>query len=266
MADKVHFHLEEYVPLFKQYEEKEIFSPTELKQIVKKITEHEYKINRKIVLLQDFINYIQYQKQVLSLVQKRKKRQKFDIKEWEIIKFINALYKKAILKFKSNIALIVDFIQFLKQHKNTKLLAQYFAKAIQLHPTKALFWIMAAEYEFTVLNNIMSARILLQRGIRVNPYDQELWIEYFKLELLWVEKLDKRNKLLFKKEEIKTKKRKADESGLEDEEFTAIVADINVKETNFEFEFEKSINELLIPKAVYKNAIKSKTFLISNSR
>lgn len=56
---------------------------------------------------------------------------------------------------------------------------------------------MAAEWEYEENGNIASARSLMQRALRVNSESKVLWIEYFKLELLWVKKLQDRRKVLF---------------------------------------------------------------------
>ena len=80
----------------------------------------------------------------------------------------------------------------------------HFIRAIQLHPMKPIFWIMAASWEFTENSNMSSARsnidflflVLMQRGIRLNPNSQRLWHEYFKLELLYIAKIKERRKVL----------------------------------------------------------------------
>lgn len=64
---------------------------------------------------------------------------------------------------------------------------------------------MLGNYLHTNESSITSSRILLQRGLRINPKAPQLWIEYFKLELLWVEKLRERRKILFKEDSNKTK-------------------------------------------------------------
>jgi len=52
--------------------------------------------------------------------------------------------------------------------KSTKQLARLFPRVLQLHPNNAYFWIRGAQYEFDHNNNAQAARVLLQRGIRLN--------------------------------------------------------------------------------------------------
>jgi len=72
-------------------------------------------------------------------------------------------------------------------------------RVISLHPTKDIFWIMAASWEFEKNGNALSGRTLLQRGLRINGESKKLWLEYFRLELLYLEKLRERRKILFGK-------------------------------------------------------------------
>ena len=76
----------------------------------------------------------------------------------------------------------------------------------QLHPRNAGLWIEAASHEFfgievqgntqPVGGSIESARVLLQRGLRVNATSQELWVQYFSLELHYIQKLRGRREIL----------------------------------------------------------------------
>jgi U3 small nucleolar RNA-associated protein 6 len=69
------------------------------------------------------------------------------------------------------------------------------ARALQLHTSTPMFYILAASEE---LNNLSpsTARTLLQRGIRLNPDSIELWREHVRLELGFIESLRRRWKLL----------------------------------------------------------------------
>ena len=91
----------------------------------------------------------------------------------------------------------VEYFNWCQKVRSSKVLGKSFAKAIQLHPTKPLIWIMAAKWEWETNGNIAGSRSLLQRGLRVIPDDKKMWLEYFKLELLWLVKLSERKKVLF---------------------------------------------------------------------
>lgn len=63
--------------------------------------------------------------------------------------------------------------------------------ALQLHPNSPSIYILAASHELDHLSH-SAARILLQRGIRLNPESVDLWREYLKMELNFVESLRRR--------------------------------------------------------------------------
>lgn len=66
-----------------------------------------------------------------------------------------------------------------------------FFRALQLHPNNPTFYILAATHELDNLSP-SAARSLLQRGIRVNPDSVDMWKEYVKMELGFMESLRRR--------------------------------------------------------------------------
>ena len=74
--------------------------------------------------------------------------------------------------------------------------AQVLAKALQLHPTAAGLWSYAAAWEVEHNRNVAAARALMQRGLRMCKGDAQLWVEYFRLELLYAHTLRARRKVL----------------------------------------------------------------------
>lgn len=76
------------------------------------------------------------------------------------------------------------------------MLGKLFARALQLHPRNSGLWIKAASWEFFDASNSSSARSLMQRGLRINPGAKNLWLQYFRLEFCYVEKVTGRRKVL----------------------------------------------------------------------
>jgi U3 small nucleolar RNA-associated protein 6 len=60
----------------------------------------------------------------------------------------------------------------------------------------ASLWIMAATWENEHNSNMTAARVLLQRALRLMPENEQLWHEYFRLELLYIEKIKLRRRVL----------------------------------------------------------------------
>lgn len=64
-------------------------------------------------------------------------------------------------------------------------MSQIYGTALQKHPTQVGFWIMAASFEANECHTPMSARVIFQRGIRVNPDSLALWLEFFRFEAIF---------------------------------------------------------------------------------
>ncbi|KAJ8331623.1 U3 snoRNP protein [Batrachochytrium dendrobatidis] len=209
MAEQANLHLEGMLPELKDLEQRGIFTKLEIKSIVKKRTAFEYGIHRKIVKKADFLKYIEYEINLERLRSKRKLRldqtsgkgkRGVTLSDYSIVCRIHQLHQKALGRFSGDIRLWLQYFEWCKRVGSSKALGKSFAKAIQLHPTKPIFWILAATWEFEENSDIASARVLMQRALRINPTNQKLWIEYFKLELLWVEKIKERRRILFKED------------------------------------------------------------------
>lgn len=69
-------------------------------------------------------------------------------------------------------------------------------RALQTHPKSSKFWILAASWEFENNGNISTARKIMQQGLRLNAKNYKMWLEYFKLEFLALQKVIIRRQLL----------------------------------------------------------------------
>ncbi|KAF0520632.1 U3 small nucleolar RNA-associated protein 6 [Gigaspora margarita] len=200
MAETVQYYLEKMVPELEDYERKELFSKQEIKSIIRQRTNFEYSLKKRPCQKDDFLKYIEYEINLEKLRKKRKERLaikgKTSISDYAIIRRIYHIFDRAVIKFKGDISLWLQYIEFAKSAGAGKLLGKIFGSALQLHPTKPLFWILAAKWEFETNANITASRALLQRSLRLNPSSIQLWHEYFKLELVYIEKIKSRRKIL----------------------------------------------------------------------
>ncbi|KAI9352839.1 U3 small nucleolar RNA-associated protein 6-domain-containing protein [Obelidium mucronatum] len=214
MAEQVRFHLEKMIPELEDMEQRGVFTKAEIKEIVKRRTAHEYAIHRRIGRRADYLKYIEYEINLDRLRKKRKirlgldveqseqqneakKKLGFTLSDYSLTKRINGLYQKALRKFSGDVEMWVQYFEWAKSMGASSSLGRSFARAIQLHPTNPSMYILAAQYEFVNNKNMTSARVLMQRGLRINKEATNLWHEYFKLELLWTEKIKERRRILF---------------------------------------------------------------------
>jgi U3 small nucleolar RNA-associated protein 6 len=65
------------------------------------------------------------------------------------------------------------------------------ARAVQLHPRTPSLYVLAASHELAH-GGMGAARVLLQRGLRLNADCVDMWREYVRLELGFVESLRRR--------------------------------------------------------------------------
>lgn len=62
-------------------------------------------------------------------------------------------------------------------------------------------WIYAAAWEFDHDLNVSAARALMQNGLRVCPHSEDLWVEYLRMELTYLNKLKERKAALGEEKE-----------------------------------------------------------------
>jgi hypothetical protein len=68
-------------------------------------------------------------------------------------------------------------------------------RALQLHPQESGLYIMGAAHELDHMS-ATGARTLLQRGLRINGDSMDLWKEYVKMEMGFIERLRRRWEVL----------------------------------------------------------------------
>ncbi|KAJ1981622.1 U3 snoRNP protein [Dimargaris verticillata] len=105
-----------------------------------------------------------------------------------------SLFRRALRVFPEDIYLWQQYIASF-QTWSPEVVQQVYVAAIRAHPTRPVFWLGAASWQYSVRTDVFSARSLFQRGLRLNPDSKHLWLEYFRMELHYVEKLRQRRVL-----------------------------------------------------------------------
>eukprot|EP00053_Salpingoeca_punica_P022449 m.214506 g.214506 ORF g.214506 m.214506 type:complete len:656 (+) comp34964_c0_seq1:152-2119(+) len=200
MAEAVRQQLENQLDELEDLRRRGLFSLDEIRHIVKRRKAFEYALRRRQPQKVDFLRYIQYE---LSLEELRKKRKKArnltrtnNASEFAIVRRLHFTFHRALLKFKGDVRLWNQYFDFCEQSGAAKVTSKAFGTALQYHPNEAGIWVKAAKWEFEHNANIKAARILMQRGLRINPKSADLWREYLRLELLFLEKVVLRREIL----------------------------------------------------------------------
>lgn len=95
-------------------------------------------------------------------------------------------------KFHGDVGLWMQNLEFARKQKSTKKLLEIFTSMLRLHPTRSELWIHAADYALNVLGDMAEARRYMQRGLRFCKNSRNLWIEYGKLEMIYIAKISAR--------------------------------------------------------------------------
>lgn len=200
MAELVQSNVEDMLAEVYELQQHGIFSPGEAKSIIKTRTSYEYKVRRRISRKNDYIRFIDYELKLENL--KRMRIKKFgitDISEgcrYRGMQRIHFIFQKSLKKFKSDIKLWIKYIDYCKSIESERSLGLAFVQAIKCNPTNTVLWIMSAKHELEVNKNMSAARTIFLRAIKINPDVEKLWLEYFRMELLNVEKARKREAIL----------------------------------------------------------------------
>lgn len=103
---------------------------------------------------------------------------------------------RATRKFQGDIALWMQYIEYARKEKTYKKLSQILTSVLRLHPTKPELWIYAAQYALDTQADMTEARSYMQRGLRFGKTSKTLWMEYAKLEMIYIAKIAARRHIL----------------------------------------------------------------------
>lgn len=206
MADVVQYRLERMTNELDDLEQRGIFTRREISEIVKQRTKFEYRLKRPSPLKQDYLAYIDYETQLDSLRRLRKKsvmrelqkqglkttkKMKKSVSDFAGITRIVDIYRLAVMRFKGDIELWFRYLEFCRQRRNGRM-KKVLADVIKFHPKVPGVWIYAAAWEFDHNLNVEAARAIMQNGLRVCTTSEDLWIEYLRMELTFLNKLKAR--------------------------------------------------------------------------
>ncbi|XP_022716123.1 U3 small nucleolar RNA-associated protein 6 homolog [Durio zibethinus] len=204
MADVVQYRLERMVDELDDLERRGLFTRREIAEIVKQRRKFEYRLKRPSPLKQDFIAYIDYETQLDSLRQLRKKaatrelvrqgkntKTRKSVSDFASVSRIMEIYRLAVMRYKGDIELWFRYLEFCRQRKNGRM-KKVLAQVIRFHPKVPGVWIYAAAWEFDHNLNVAAARALMQSALRMCPNSEDLWVEYLRMELTYLNKLKAR--------------------------------------------------------------------------
>ncbi|GBE81415.1 predicted protein [Sparassis crispa] len=194
--ERVHFQQEQMLAELKDLVQRGLFTQKEAKQILQKRTAFETALVRRVAKKGDFLRYAAYEMGLEALRRKRVERLKQDtappsVSDYALVRRQFHIFERALKKFKGDVGLWIQYVRVAKKERARALVGRITARALQLHPNVPALYILAASHELQHLSP-STARALLQRGIRLNADSVEMWREYVRMELGFVESLRRR--------------------------------------------------------------------------
>ncbi|KAK8387313.1 hypothetical protein O3P69_018121 [Scylla paramamosain] len=171
-----------------------ILTSKEVKKLIQKRREFEYRLARRSKKKIDFVNYINYEKKLIELISIRRKQ--FGVNEKKHL--IETSIAHRVLKYARLLtrlwpshldtwALRITFSQFIGWKEE---ISSAYRQQVKFHGNCESVWISWAKWEIEERQNFDKAReILLSKAPLYHPKSQLLKREMFRLELLYVEML-----------------------------------------------------------------------------
>lgn len=214
-SEKARFYLEQSVPELKEYERKKIFTSAEISSIARQRSDFEHKINARGSSPSDFARYAEFEINVDALKKKRVNRLGIKSTNHSGQRRIFFVFDRGTKKHPGDLALWMQSIEYARKQKAHKKLSQVFTDVLRLHPTKPQLWIYAAQFVMEEHGDMTEARGYMQRGLRFCKGKRKIWIQYARLEMMYIAKIHARREILGIEQKLPEQKQIANETDME---------------------------------------------------
>lgn len=195
-SDKARYFLEQSIPELKEFQEKGIFSPQEITSIARKRSDFEHKINARGSTPTDYARYAEFEINVDALRRKRVKRLGIKATTYTGKRRTFFVLDRGTRKHPGDVALWMQTIEFARNQKAYKKLQEIFTSVLRLHPTKPDLWIHAAQFAVEENGDMTEGRSYMQRGLRFCKNVRRMWLQYARLEMSYIVKIQTRRGIL----------------------------------------------------------------------
>jgi len=196
-SDKARFFMEQSVPELQEYSRKGIFTSAEITAIAQKRSEFEHIINMPgRATPTDFARYVTYEMNLDTLRKKRSRRLGVKSTTYTGQKKIFFVLERGVRKFQGDMGLWMQYLEYCQQEEASKKLAKGLTQCLRLHPLRWELWVWAARHYVEQQADMTTGRSYMQRGLRFCKNERNLWLQYAKLEMIYVAKIATRRKIL----------------------------------------------------------------------
>jgi len=202
MIDPVQRVLEWMAPELESYRKRRIFNQKQIQKIVDNRKRFENKLQRSSKKLLDFLSYISSERNLEKIRNKRIATLGTGLEDTDMLLQANILkiYSRALHYF-SEPSLLRDFAEYCVKRRCLTEMKEVFAAKCLKNLTDTDLWVYCAQKLWEV-GDIEGARGLFMKGTSVNS-EVRLCIEFFRLECLYANSLNKLNEQLGVAEEDK---------------------------------------------------------------
>ncbi|RYP65766.1 hypothetical protein DL771_008131 [Monosporascus sp. 5C6A] len=192
VLEKARFYLERAVPQLREFEEKGIFAPEEIRSLVRKRTDFEHLVLSPGNRPTDWLNYARWEKSLESLRAKRCRRLQIRSSSAHAGQGrVFAILERAVGRHQGSVELWKEYLAYARDMKATKRYRKVMARALRLHPAKSELWILAGRRS-AASGDMPTARSFFMRGVRFCTREPTVWLEYARCEMEWLERMEAR--------------------------------------------------------------------------
>jgi U3 small nucleolar RNA-associated protein 6 len=165
--------------------------------IAKKRSDFEHKLNARGSRPIDYTRYLEYEQALDGLKTKRTKRMgSKGAGPHTSARRMMFIMERATRKFHGDLSLWTQYFQVARRQKAYKKATQILTSMVRLHPTKPEVWTYAAKYTAEEQGDMPNARSYMIRGLRFCKYSRQIYLDYTKLELIYIAKIAARRQIL----------------------------------------------------------------------
>ncbi|GJQ84176.1 hypothetical protein Trydic_g2852 [Trypoxylus dichotomus] len=164
-----------------------LFSPEHCRNILKMRKHYEYKIYASSKNKEDFLDYIEFEKELLNVVRLRRNSKRINEKmgdiEHKIINRIKELYEMVTQRYKEDVTLFLAQFKFCKQMNYDTCASVVVSNMVRNHTQSVEMWQVVARWFAYDKKDISSALKLICKGITFHKDSKVLYTEAIKMEI-----------------------------------------------------------------------------------
>ncbi|OBT46187.1 hypothetical protein VE00_02294 [Pseudogymnoascus sp. WSF 3629] len=195
-SDKVRFYMEQAVPQLREFEEKKIFTKDEIRSLVKKRSDFEHLLLARGCPPPTFARYAAWESNLERLRASRCQRLRIKSSSSHTGQArVLAIFARGTRKHPGDLGLWMTYLEYARTAGATSKFKVILTAALRLHCTVPGLWVYAARCALEE-SDMGEARSFLQRGARFCNQGPEMWVQYAKLEMIFLAKIAARRRVL----------------------------------------------------------------------